>query len=189
MGQAAVLDASVAFGRHSQAAHQKKAFEAVQVLVASFQDVAACYSEVAYGSEAAEIGVVGTEEAENRRMGHSESSEARFGIDVGARLETVVDRLEIDSMARSEREALHSGTVRFAMEEARSGNEEAVRFEIGAEIQGRFAGEIVEVAQTLDFEVDQTLAVAGGMETAVAETAIAAERRVEERQSKTNFEA
>ena len=176
---------------HSQAAHQKKAFEAVQVLVASFQDVAACCSEVAYGSEEAGIGVVGTEEAENRRMGHSESSEARFGIDVGARLETVVDHLETDSMARSEREALHSGTaeVRFAMEGARSGNEVVVRFEIGAESQGRFAGEIVEVAQTLDFEVDQTLAVAGGMETAVAETAVAAERRVEERQSKTNFEA
>ena len=86
MGQAAVLGASVAFGRHSQAAHQKKAFEAVQVLVASFLDVAACCFETVYGSEEAGIGVVGTEEAENRRMGHSENSEAHFETEVGARL-------------------------------------------------------------------------------------------------------
>ena len=86
MGQAAVLGASVAFGRHSQAEHQKKAFEAVQVLVASLQDVAACCFAMAYGSEEAGIGVVGMEEAETRRMGHSESSEARLGIEVEARL-------------------------------------------------------------------------------------------------------
>ena len=182
MGQAAVLGASVAFGRHSQAAHQKKAFEAVQVLMASFQDVAACCFEMVYGSGEVGIGLVGMEEVENHRMGHSESSEAHFGTEVEARFETVVDHFETDSMARSEREALHSGTaeVRSAMEGGHSGNEEAVHFETGAESQGRFAGEIVEVAQTLDFEVDQILAVAGGMETAVAETAVAAERRVEE---------
>ena len=157
--------------------------------MASFQDVAACYFEMVYGSEEAGIGFVGMGEAESRRMGHSESSEARFGTEIGARFEKVVDHFETDSMARSEREALRSGTVRSAMEGGHSGNEEAVHFETEAESQGRFAGEIVEVAQTLGFEVDQTLAVAGGMETAVAGTAVAAERRVEERQSKTNFEA
>ena len=190
MGQVAVLGASAAFERHSQAAHQKKAFEAVQVRVASSQDVAACCFEVVYGFEEAEIGFVGMEEAENRRMGHSESSEARLGTEVGARLETVVDHLETDSMARSEMEALHSGTVKvhFGMED-RSGTEEAVRFETGTESRGRSAGEIAEVAQMLDFEVDQTLVAAGGMETAVAEKAVAAEHMVEERQSKTSFEA
>ena len=75
------------------------------------------------------------------------------------------------------------------MEEHHSGIEEAVRLETGAESQGRFAGEIAEAAQTLDLEVGQTLAVAVEMETVVAETAVAAERRVEEKQSKTNFEA
>ena len=161
------------------------------MLVASFQDVAACYFEMVCGSEEAGIGFVGMGEAENRRMGHSGSSEARFGTEIGARFEKVVDHFETDSMARSEREALHSGTaeVRSAVEGGHSGNEEAVRFETGAESQGHFAGEIVEAAQMLDFEVDQTLAVAGGMETAVAGTAVAAERRVEERPSKTNFEA
>ena len=103
----------------------------------------------------------------------------------------MADHFGIDSMARSEREALHSETaeVHLRMEEDRSGTEEAVRFEIGTESQGRFAGEIVEVAQTLDFEADQTLAVAGGMEAAVAEKVVAADYRVEERQSKMNFEA
>ena len=103
----------------------------------------------------------------------------------------MAEHFETDSMARSEREALRSGTVEvhLGMEEDHSGTEEAVRFEIGTESQGRFAGEIVEVAQTLDFEADQTLAVAGGMETALAEKAVAADYRVEERQSKMNFEA
>ena len=86
MDQAAVLGASVASGKHSQAAHQKKAFEAVQVLVASFQDVAEYCFEMAYGSEEAGTGVVGMEEAENRRMGHFENSEARFETEAGARL-------------------------------------------------------------------------------------------------------
>ena len=86
MGLAAALGAFVAFGTHSQAAHQKKAFEAVQVLVASYQDVAACCFEMAYGFEEAGIGFVGMEEAENHRMGHSESSEARLGTEVGPRL-------------------------------------------------------------------------------------------------------
>ena len=85
MDQAAVLGASVAFGMHSQAAHQKKAFEAVRVLVASFQDVAACCFEMAYGSEEAGSGVVGMEEAETRRMGHFENLGARFETEGGAR--------------------------------------------------------------------------------------------------------
>lgn len=94
-------------------------------------------------------------------------------------------------MAHSGREALHLGTaeVRLETEEDHSGTEEGARFEIGAESQDRFAEEIVEVAQTLDFEEDQSLAAAGGMETAVAEKAVAAECRVGERQSKMNFEA
>ena len=103
----------------------------------------------------------------------------------------MVDHFETDLMARSEKEALHSGTaeVRLGMEGDHSGTEEGARFEIGAESQDHFAGEIVEVAQTLGFEEDQNLAAAGGMETAVAEKAVAAECRVGERQSKMNFEA
>ena len=94
-------------------------------------------------------------------------------------------------MARSGRETVHSGTaeVRLEMEGDHSGIEEGARFEIGAESRDRFAGEIVEVAQRLDFEEDQSLAAAGGMETAVAEKVVAAEYRVGERQSKMNFEA
>ena len=41
---------------------------------------------MAYGFEEAGIGSVGMEEAEIRRKGHSESSEARLGIEVGPRL-------------------------------------------------------------------------------------------------------
>ena len=94
-------------------------------------------------------------------------------------------------MAHSEREALHSGTaeVRLGMEGDHSGTEEGVRFETGAESRGRFAGGMVEVAQRLDFEADQILAVAGGRETAIAEKVVAAECRAGERQSKMNFEA
>ena len=47
------------------------------------------------------------------------------------------------------------------------------------------------MGQTLDFEVDQSSAVAGEMETAIVDrTAVAvAERKAEERQSRTSFEA
>ena len=94
-------------------------------------------------------------------------------------------------MTHSEREALHSGTaeVRLGMEGDHSGIEEGVRFGTGAESRGRFAGGIVEVAQTLDFESDHILAVAGGRETGIAEKVVAAECRAEERQNKMNFEA
>ena len=74
-------------------------------------------------------------------------------------------------------------------EEDRSGIEEAVvRFETEVESQARFAGEIVEVAQTLDFEADQNLAVAGEKETAVVGKAVVAGHKVEERQNRMSFE-
>lgn len=75
------------------------------------------------------------------------------------------------------------------MEEGRSGTEEAVRFETEVESRGRPVGGIVEAAQTLDFEVDQNSAVAGEKATAVVDRAAVAERKAEETQSTTNFEA
>lgn len=63
-----------------------------------------------------------------------------------------------------------------------------VRFEIEVESQARFAGEIAEVAQTLDLELDQNLAVAGGKKTAVVGKAVVAGHKVEERQNRTSFE-
>ena len=166
-------------------------FEADPVLAASFQDVVTCCLELVYDSKEAEIGVVGMEEAENHRMGRSGSSEAHSGIEVVARLETVMDHFGIDSVARSEKEALHSGIAEdyFGMEWNHSETEEAAHFEIEVESQGRFAGEIVEAAQKLDSAVDQNPAVVGGTETAIAERVVVAGRKVEERQNRTSFEA
>ena len=74
------------------------------------------------------------------------------------------------------------------MEGARSGTEEAVRFETEVGIQARFAGRIVEAAQSLDFEVDQNLAVVGETGTAFVGKAVVAGHKVEERRNRTSFE-
>ena len=136
-------------------------------------------------------GVFGMEEAGNRRMGHSGSSEVHFGTELEVRLETLMDHSETEATARSEKEALHSGKVedRFGMEGSHFGTEEGVRLETEIESQGRFAEETVEAAQTLDLEVDQSLAAVEEMESAAAGKAVVAERKVEERRNRTDFEA
>lgn len=128
------------------------------------------------------IDFVGMEEAENPRMAHSESLEVRS--------ETAVVQFETELVVHSGKEAVRSGIVEdhCGTEEDRSGTEEAVHSEIEVENWARLAGGIVEVAQTLDSEVDQSSAVAGGMETAVADRAVAAERKVEGKQNRTSFE-
>ena len=169
--------------------HQRKVFEVVQVLAAGFQDAGAWYAVVVYDLVEAGIDFVGMA-AEKRRMAHFGNLGPRFEIEVEARSGTAVDRLEIDSMVRSERETVHFGTVEdhSGTEEGRSEIEEAVHSEIGVESRARLAGEIVEAAQTPDFEEDQSSAVVGEMETAIVDKAVVAERKAEGRQSKTSFE-
>lgn len=142
-----------------------------------------------YDLAGAGIGFVGMEEAENRRTGHSGNWEAHSGIEGEARSETAVDHFEIDSVVRSGKEAVHSGTAEghSGMEEARSGTEEAAHSGIEIESRARLAGGIVEGAQTLDSEVDQSFAAVGEMETAIVGRVVIAERKVEERQNRTNF--
>lgn len=154
----------------------------VRVLAAGFQGAGAWYAVVVYDLVEAGIGFVGMEEAENRRMAH-------FG-NLEARSETAVDHFEIESVVRSGKEAVHSGIVEdhSGMEEERSGTEEAVHSETEVGSRARLGGEIVEAAQTLEFEVEQNSAVAEEMETAVVDRAVVAERKVEERQSMLGFE-
>lgn len=109
--QVAVLGASAAFGRRSPAAHQRKVFEAVQVLAASFQDVGACSVAVVYDLVEAGIDSVDTEEAESRCMSHFGNWEAHSGPEAEARFETAVDQFEIDWVVHSGKEAVHSGTA------------------------------------------------------------------------------
>lgn len=164
-------------------AHQRKVSEAVQVLGASYQDVGAWNAAVVQNFVGVGIGFVGMEEAGNRRMGRSGNLEAQSGIEVEA-------HSEMDSVVRSGKKAAHSGIVeeRSGRVEERSGIEEAVRSEIEVESRAHLAGGIVEAAQSLDLEVDQSCAVVGEMETAIVGRAVIAERKVEERQSKTSFE-
>ena len=171
--------------------HQRKVSEAVQVLAANFQGAGTWYFAVMDVLVEAGIEFVGMEEAESRCMGHSGSSEVHFETEAEARSETAMGHSETDSVARCEKEALHSGIAedRFGMEGDHSGTEEAVHFEIEVGSQAHFAGGIVEAAQTLDSEVDQNLAVVGEMETAVVNKAVVAERKVEERQNKKSLEA
>ena len=170
-------------------AHQRRASEAVQVLAASFQDAGVWNFAVVYDLAGAGIGFVGMEEAENRRMGRSGNWEAHSGIGGEARSETAVDHSEIDSVVRSGKGAVHSGTAEghSGMEKARSGTEEVAHSGIEMESRAHLAGGIVEAAQTLDFEADQNFAVVGEMETAIVGRAVIAERKVEERQNRTNF--
>lgn len=170
--------------------HQTTVSEAAQVLTANFQDAGVRYSAVMRDFAEPVTGSVGMEEAESRCMGHSGSLEGRFGMEVGGHFETAVDRFEIGSVARCEKEVLHSEIAEdhFGMEGDRSGTEGAVHFEMEVESQARFEGEIVEAAQTLDLEVDQNLAVVGEMENAIVDKVTAAEHKVEGRQSRTSLE-
>ena len=191
MVQAAVLGAFAAFGRRSLAAHRKKVFEAIQVLAANFQDAEARCFVAVYGVVGAGVGSVGMEGVENRHMSHSENSEAHSGTEREARLETAVDHPETGSVARLDKALVHLGTakVHLGRERDRSGTEEAaVRFGIEAESQARFAAEIVEVARTLDFEVDRNPAVAEGKEIAVVGKVVVAGHKAGERQNRTSFE-
>ena len=170
-------------------AHQRRVFEAAQVLAANFQDAGVWYFAVTHDLAEAGTEFVGME-AESRCMGHSGSLEAHFGMEVGGRFEMAVDHFETGSVARCEKGVLHSGIVedRFEMEGGRSGTEEAVHFEIEVESQARSAGGIVEAAQILDFEVGQTLAAVGEMENAIVDKVIVAEHKVEGRQNRTSLE-
>lgn len=168
--------------------HQRKVSEAGQVLAASFPDAEAWYVAVVYGFVEAGTDFVGMEEAENRCMGHSGNLEARSGTEVEARFETAVEHFETDWGVRSGKEAVRSGTVEehCGMED-RSGTEEAAHSGTEAESQARLAGEIVEAAQTLDFEVDQNPVVAGGKEIAIVDRVVIAERKAEEKQNRRSF--
>lgn len=159
------------------------------MLAAGFQDAGAWYAVVVYDFVEAGTDFVGMA-AEKRRMGHFGSLGPRFEIEVEARSGKAADRLETDSMVRSGRETVRSGTEEdhSGTEEGRFGTEEVVHSEIGVESPARLAGETVEAAQTLDFEVDQSSAVVGEMETAIVDKAVVAERKAEGRQSKTSFE-
>lgn len=104
---------------------------------------------------------------------------------------TAGDHFEIGSEAHSGKKEAHSGTVEnyCGMEEDRSGIEEAVHSETEVESRARLVGGIAEAAQILDFEVEQKSAVAEKMETAIVEKGVVAERKVEEKQNRTSFEA
>lgn len=102
--------------------HQRKVFEAGQVLAASFQGAGTWCAAGVYGFVEAEIGFVGTEEVENRCMGHSGNLVGHSGIGVEARSETAEDHFGTDSVFHSGKEAVRSGTVEdhCGMEEDRS---------------------------------------------------------------------
>lgn len=159
------------------------------MLAASFQDAGAWYVAVVYGFVEAGTDFVGMEEAENRCMGHSGNLEAHSGTEVEARFEMAVEHFETDWGVRSGKEAVRSGTVEehCGMEEDRSGIEEAAHSGTEAESQARLAGEIVEAAQTLDFEVDQNPVVAGGKGIAIVDKVVIAERKAEEKQNRRSF--
>ena len=168
------------------------AFEGVQVRRASFQDVVEWCLIGMYDSEEAGIGFAGME-AENHCMDHSGGLEGHFGIEVVAHFETAADRSEIDLVARfeievvrSEIEEVHSG--QFEMEGGHFETEEAVHSGIEAESPVRLAGGTVEAPQTPGLEVDQNLAVVGETEIVIAEKEVVAGDKIEERQSRTNFE-
>ena len=145
--------------------HQRKVFEAGQALVASFQDAGAWCAAVVYDFVEAGIGFVGTEEAGNRCMARSGNLVGHSGTGVEDRSETAADHFGTDSVFHSEKEAVRSGTVEdhCGMEGDRSGTEEVDHSETEVESQARPVGEIVEAAQTLDFEVVQNPAVVWGM--------------------------
>ncbi len=189
MVQAAALDASAAFGRRSLAARQRKVFEAVQVLVASSQDVEACYFAVVYGFVEVGIGFVGTEEAENHRIDHFGKSEVHSGIEVEARFGTAGDHFEIGLAAHSEKKVVHFGTVedRSETEADRSGTEEVVHSETEVGSRARLVGGIVGAAQIPDLEADQNPAVVVETGIAVVEKAVVAECTVEGRQNRTSL--
>ena len=84
--QAAVLDASAAFEKHSLEAPQTRVSGAVLVLAASSQDAGGWYAVVVYYFEETEIGSAGMEE-ENRQTVRSGNLEAHSGTEVEARSE------------------------------------------------------------------------------------------------------
>lgn len=101
-----------------------------------------------------------------------------------------MDHFGTDWVVRSETEAVHSETAEDHSGTVgdHSGTEEAAHFEIGVGRLARFAVQIEEAAQTLDSEVDQSPAVVEETESAVAEKAVVAEGRIEEKQNRTNFQ-
>ena len=159
------------------------------MLVASFQDAGAWRAAVVYDFVEAGIGFVGTEEAENRCMGRSGNLVGHSGTGVEARSETAADHFGTDSVFHSGKEAVRSEIVEdhCGREGDRSGIEEADHSENEVESRARLAGEIVEAAQTVDFEVFHNSAVAGEMEIAIVGRVVFADRTVEERRYRTSF--
>ena len=120
---------------------------------------------------------------------------SHFETDPVARFETVAVHSEIvEDRFGTEGDHSEKAAVRFGTAEDRVGMEgghseivEAGHSEIEIGSRVHFVVGTAEAAQTLALEVDQNQAVVGEMGIVVADKAVVAERKVEEKQNRTNF--